>query len=50
MSDDGWEFWGDVYDRQATLATIRVLQADNQQVRVVRAGNKNALYVKPRVS
>lgn len=46
MTDDGWTFYGDVYDKQATLAVIRVLQADGKQVRVVKEGNRNVIWTR----
>lgn len=48
--DDGWEMYGSVYDRQATLATIQALQGEGKQVRVVREGNRNVVYTKDRAA
>lgn len=48
MTDDGWTEYGSIYDRKATVGIIRALQETGQLVRVVREGNRNVLYVKPR--
>lgn len=48
MSDDGWTEWGSVYDREATVGVITALQSDGYQVRVVREGNRNVVWTKPR--
>lgn len=46
--NDGWTEWGFVSDREATLGVILALQADGWQVRVVRDGDRNIVYTKPR--
>jgi hypothetical protein len=46
--DDDWQEWGPVFDREATIGVIQALQSDGKQVRVVREGNRNVIYVKPR--
>lgn len=42
--EDGWEEYGVVYDRQATVAVITALQGDGKRVRVVKEGNHNRIY------
>ena len=42
--EDGWEEYGVVYDRHATVAVITALQGDGKRVRVVKEGNKNRIY------
>lgn len=48
MNDSEWTEWGSIYDREATVGVISALQSDGLQVRVVREGNRNVVYTKPR--
>lgn len=47
-SDDGWQDWGVVYDRHATVGVITALQSEGWKVRAVKEGNHNRLYVQKR--
>lgn len=49
-TEPGWDYWGFVADREATVGVITALQSDGLKVKVVREGSLNRVFTQPRSS